>query len=178
MGLLGFGKISKAMAERLKPFGTKIVVYDPYVPVEIVDSIGIQQGDFESLIRKSDFISIHCPLTEETKNIIAEKELKKMKQNVYLINTSRAGIVDQNALFMALKEGWIAGAAVDVFDREPPEPNNPLLGLENLISSPHIGWYSENSRNEVAPKGTYEIVRMLKGGKPLNIVNKKAGLCT
>lgn len=173
VGLIGFGMIARAVSERLKPFGTKILIHDPYVPREVIESSGCVARDFGTLIKESDFISIHCPLTRETRNIIREKELRQMKKNAYLINASRAGIVDQSALFVALKEAWIAGAAVDVFDREPPEPSNPLLSLENLISSPHIGWYSEDSRNEGATKATHEIVRILQGKKPLNIVNTR-----
>lgn len=171
VGLLGFGRIARAVAERLKPFGMKMLVYDPYVSGDIILSMGLESKNFESLVRESDFISIHCPLTSETSKMIAENELKQMKKNAYLINTARAGLVDQNKLFTALQEGWIAGAAMDVFDREPADPSDPLLSLENLISSPHIGWYSEDSRNEAARKGADEIVRILRGKKPSNIVN-------
>lgn len=171
VGLAGFGRISRAVAERLKPFGTEILVYDPYVPRDIIESMGLKLTEFGSLIKKSDFISLHCPLTDETRRMIGEKELRQMKKNACLINTARAGLIDQDALFRALKEGWISGAALDVFDKEPPEPGDPLLGLENLISSPHIGWYSMDSRDEAARRGADEIVRILEGKRPLNIVN-------
>jgi D-3-phosphoglycerate dehydrogenase len=171
VGLIGFGRIGKAVVSRLKPFGPKIIVYHPRVSREIVEKAGCALVELRTLIRESDFISFHCPLTKETNKMIGEKELKQMKQNAYLLNTARAGIVDQNALFSALKEGWIAGAALDVFESEPPEPTNPLLSLENLTCSPHIGWYAEDTRVEAAKKGAEEIVRILKGERPVNIVN-------
>jgi D-3-phosphoglycerate dehydrogenase len=171
VGLIGFGGIAKAVVSRLKPFGPKIIVYHPRVSRGIVEEAGCGLVELGALIQESDFISLHCPLTKETNKMIGEKELKEMKRNAYLINTSRAGIVDQKALFKALKEEWIAGAGLDVFEKEPPEPSNPLLSLANLISSPHIGWYAEDTRSEAAKKGAQEIVRILNGERPLNIVN-------
>lgn len=170
-GLIGFGRVAKAVVSRLEPFGPKIIVYHPRVSRGIVEAAGCALVELGTLIRESDFISLHCPLTKETNKLIGEREFRQMKQNAYLINTSRAGIVDQNALLKALKEGWIAGAALDVFEREPPEPSNPLLSLSNLIASPHIGWYAEDTRSSAAKKSAQEIVRILTGKRPLNIVN-------
>ena len=173
VGLLGFGRIAKAVVSRLRPFGPRIIVYHPRVTKEAIEAAGCALVNLDCLITESDFLSIHCPLTSETRGLLGEKELKQMKENSYLINTARAGIVDQQALQKALREHWISGAALDVFENEPPDRSEPLLSIENVICSPHIGWYAEDSRKAAADKGAYEVVRILKGERPLNVVNKQ-----
>ncbi len=172
VGLLGFGRITKAVIRRLKAFGSRIIVHDPYVPDNDIRDEGCEPVSLNRLFLESDFLSIHCPLTRETKNLVDENALKCLKKTACIINTSRAGIVDEEALLSALSKQYIAGAASDVFTHEPPEPNDPLVCHPNFIATPHIGWYSEESRNEAAQKAAEEIVRILAGGIPINLINR------
>jgi D-3-phosphoglycerate dehydrogenase len=168
LGLFGLGRIAKAVVRKAKGFDFQIIAYDPYISkakekVELVS--------FSELLSNSDFISIHVPLTQETKHFFGEEEFKAMKKDAYLINTARGAIVDEFALYRALKEGWIAGAALDVMKKEPPDPKNPLLKLDNLIITPHISYYSEESYAELKTKAAQAVLDVLKGGLPKAIVN-------
>jgi D-3-phosphoglycerate dehydrogenase len=171
VGLLGFGRITKAVIGRLKSFGSHILVHDPYVSDDDIRDEGCEPVSLNRLFSESDFLSIHCPLTKETENIVDESALRRMKKSVCIINTARAGIVDEEALLSALREQRIAGAASDVFLREPPSQNDPLVRHPAFIATPHIGWYSEESRNEAANKAAAEAVRILSGEVPINLVN-------
>jgi D-3-phosphoglycerate dehydrogenase len=171
VGLLGFGRITKAVIGRLRPFGSHILVHDPYVSDDDIRGAGCEPVSLNRLISESDFLSIHCPLTKETENLVDENALRRMKKNACIINTARAGIVEEEALLRALREQRIAGAASDVFLREPPAPNDPLVGHPGFIATPHIGWYSEESRNDAANKAAAEAVRILSGKVPINLVN-------
>ena len=171
VGLLGFGRISRAVIEKLKPFGSQILVHDPYVPDDMIKNKGVEPVSLNRLFSESDFLSIHCPLNKDTENVVNESALRCMKKNSFLINTARAGIVDEEALIRALREERIAGAASDVFFHEPPAPDDPLVRHPSLIVSPHIGWYSEESRNEAAIKAAAEAVRILSGKVPVNLIN-------
>lgn len=171
VGLLGFGRITKAVIGRLRSFGSHILVHDPYVSDDDIRDEGCEPVSLNRLFSESDFLSIHCPLTKETENLIDESALRRMKKNACIINTARAGIVDEAALLRALREQRIAGAASDVFLREPPAKNDPLVSHPGFIATPHIGWYSEESRNEAAIKAAAEAVRILSGKVPINLVN-------
>jgi len=171
VGLLGFGRITKAVIEKLRPFGPHILVHDPYVSDDDIRSEGCESVSLKRLFSESDFLSIHCPLTRETKNLIDKSALRRMKKTVCIINTARAGIVDENALLRALREQRIAGAASDVFLHEPPAQDDPLVCHPGVIATPHIGWYSEESRIEAASKAAEEAVRILSGKVPINLVN-------
>ena len=137
LGLFGLGRIARMVAQKALGFGFKIIAYDPYVPR--VDD-GIKLVEFSQLFSDSDFISIHSPLTEETRHSFGENELKAMKKTAYLVNTARGSIIDEKALYKALEGRWIAGAALDVMEKEPPDWENSLLKLDNLIISPHISF--------------------------------------
>jgi D-3-phosphoglycerate dehydrogenase len=170
LGLFGLGRIGRAVARKATGFNFKIIAYDLYISeanekVELVS--------FSQLLSNSDFISIHVPLTQETKHSFGEAEFKAMKKDAYLINTARGAIVDELALYRALKEGWIAGAALDVMEKEPPEPNDPLLKLDKLIITPHISYYSEESYAELKTKAAQAVLDVLKGELPKAIVNPK-----
>jgi len=141
LGLFGLGRIARMVAQKSLGFGFKILAFDPYVSK--ADS-GIELVDFSQLLSDSDFISLHTPLLKETRHAFGENEFKKMKKTAYLINTSRGPIVDEKALYQALKNRWIAGAALDVMEKEPPDWNSSLLQLDNLIITPHISFYSED----------------------------------
>lgn len=168
LGLFGLGKIARMVAQKALGFGFKVIAYDPYV--SILDS-KIEMVHLERLLSDSDFLSIHVPLTEETKHSFGERELRSMKKNSFLINTSRGPIVDEKALYQALKEKWIAGAALDVMEKEPPDWEDPLLKFENVIMTPHISFYSEESYRELKTKAAGAVLAVLKGEKPLSVVN-------
>jgi len=169
LGLLGFGKIARMVAQKASGFGFKIIVCDPYVSK--IDR-EIKLVKFSQLLSDSDFISIHVPLTEKTKHSIGNDELKKMKKTAYLINTARGAIINEKALCKALENEIIAGAALDVMEKEPPDWNNPLLKLENIIISPHISFYSEESYVELKTKAAEAICSVLRGELPRTTVNK------
>ena len=140
LGIVGFGRIGYEVAKRAKAFEMEVLVYDVVLDklMDRVREVGARGLSFEELLRESDFVSIHVPLTPQTRHMIGEEELKAMKPTAYLINTSRGSVVDEEALLRALKEGWIAGAALDVYEVEPPT-NMELIRLPNVVCTPHIG---------------------------------------
>lgn len=168
LGLFGLGKIGRAVAEKTSRFGFKIIACDPYVAK--VDR-EIELAEFPQLLSDSDFISIHTPLTKETRHIFGENELRAMKKSAYLINTARGSIINEKALYKALKDKWIAGAALDVMEKEPPDWKNPLLKLNNLIITPHVSFYSEESYVDLKTKTAEAVLFVLKGGLPRAMVN-------
>lgn len=168
LGLFGLGRIAKMVAQKASGFGFKIIAYDPYVSK--VDD-GIELVEFSKLLSNSDFISIHSPLTDETRHLFGENKLRAMKKTAYLINTSRGSIVDEEALYNVLKNKWIAGAALDVMEKEPPDWKNLLQKLDNLIITPHISFYSEESYVELKTKTARAVLSVLKGELPRAMVN-------
>jgi D-3-phosphoglycerate dehydrogenase len=174
LGLVGIGKIGSAVAARAKGFGMKVMAFDPYIPKEIAEKLGVELVDLETLLKNADFISIHVPLTPETRGIIGEKELRLMKRTAYIINTARGPIIQEKALYKALKNGWIAGAGLDVYEKEPPDPDNPLFKLENVILTPHIAYYTKEAIWRLEMSAVEEAIRILQGKMPKNLVNKEA----
>jgi D-3-phosphoglycerate dehydrogenase len=174
LGLVGIGKIGSAVAARAKGFGMKVVAFDPYIPKEIAEKLGVELVDLETLLKNADFISIHAPLTPETRGIIGKKELRMMKRTAYIINTARGPIIQEKALYKALKNGWIAGAGLDVYEKEPPDPDNPLFKLENVILTPHIAYYTKEAIWRLEMSAVEEAIRILQGKMPKNLVNKEA----
>jgi len=168
LGIIGLGRIGTATAKKALGLGFKVQAYDPYVSHTDLDVAFV---DFDELLRTSDFVSIHTPLTDETYHIISREELRKMKKEAFLINTARGAIIDESSLYGALRVGTIAGAAVDVFEHEPPLPNNPLLKLDNFIVTPHSSFYSEQSNDLLQLETTRAVVSVLKGGSPRSLVN-------
>ncbi len=173
IGIIGLGKIGRAVVARAKGFGMEVIAYDPYLDKELVKALNVKLVDLDTLLRESDFVSIHAPLLPETRGIISERELKMMKKTAYLINVSRGPIVDEKALYKALREGWIAGAGIDVYEKEPPDPGNPLFKLENIVLTPHIAWYTEDAFRRLEMSAANEAVRILQGQLPRNLVSKK-----
>jgi D-3-phosphoglycerate dehydrogenase len=167
LGLIGFGRIARAVAERAKVFGFKIIAYDPYVPKEVFEKANVQSVGFDYLLKESDIISIHVLLTEETRHMIGEQEFKKMKKSAFIVNTSRGAVIDENALIKALKEKTIAGAALDVFEKEPLSKDSPLLQMDNVILTPHIAWYSEEAMLDQKRKTALNVKYVLTGRPPL-----------
>jgi len=168
LGLFGLGNIARAVAKKASGFGLKIIAYDPYISKADHE---IELVKFSKLLSVSDFISIHAPLTIETRHYFGENELKKIKKTAYLINTARGPIIDERALYLALEEKWIAGAALDVMEEEPPDWKNSLLKLDNLIITPHVSFYSEESYVELKTKTAKTLLSVLKGELPGAIVN-------
>ncbi|MDH6136739.1 D-3-phosphoglycerate dehydrogenase [Kitasatospora sp. MAA4] len=137
-GILGFGKVGRLVATRLQALDMRIVAHDPFVPADAMAQVGVLPVELAELMRESDFLTIHLPLTAQTRGIVGEAELALAKSSLRLLNTARGGIVDEFALAQALKENRLAGAALDVFEVEPPE-SSPLLGIDSVIATPHIG---------------------------------------
>lgn len=171
LGLFGLGRIARVVAQKASGFGFKIIACDPYVS-KVDDEIELVE--FSKLLSNSDFISIHSPLTDETRHLFGENNLRAMKKTAYLINTSRGSIVDEEALYNILKKRWIAGAALDVMEKEPPDWENLLLKLDNLIITPHISFYSEESYVELKTKTAKAVLSVLKGKLPRAMVNPQA----
>ena len=171
LGIIGFGNIGRAFSKRALALGFNLIAYDPYLSKESLQTYAVELVPLEQLLRSSDIISIHCPLTQETRGMIGEAEFKKMKPTAYLINTARGPIVNGQALYKALKEGWIAGAGLDVMEKEPPDPNDPLLTLDNLVVTPHYASYTEEAYQELHVKVAEGAVQVLTQGYPKYWVN-------
>jgi D-3-phosphoglycerate dehydrogenase / 2-oxoglutarate reductase len=171
LGLLGFGKIAKALASKVQPLGMKALVYDPYLEPALIAQHGGEAANLDRLLAEADAISIHVPLSPETRNLIGQRELARMKPTAFLINTSRGGIVDEQALAVALKEGRLAGSALDVLSVEPPPADHPLRQAPNMILTPHLAFYSRESVIELQTKAAEEVARALKGEPPRSPVN-------
>ena len=170
IGIIGLGDIGTTVAKRLRAgFGVRVLGYEPYRRSEEYSRIGLELVSLEKLLRESDIISIHAPLTDETYHMIGENEIEKMKEGVVIVNTSRGAIIDQKALAKALKEGKIASIALDVLEKEPPDLDEPLLNSDKVIVTPHVAWYSEYARRDLQEKVVDTILRFVEG-KPLDNV--------
>jgi len=166
LGIVGLGAIGKAVARRAKGFDMEILYYDISRDRDYEKRFGVKFADLDKLLRNSDIVTIHVPLTEATTHLIGARELKKMKTRAFLINTSRGRVVDEDALYRVVKNGSIAGAALDVYSKEPPGPDFRLLNLRNVVSTPHIGGYSEEANIAMGTITAEEVVKVLKGKKP------------
>src|SRR2546426_3626764 len=173
LGLLGFGKIAKAVALKVQPLGMKVLVYDPYLEPELVTRHGAEAVSLDRLLAEADAISIHVPLSPETRNLIGPRELARMKPTAFLINTSRGGIVDEQAVAIALKENRLGGAALDVLSPEPPPLDHPLRQAPNVILTPHLAFYSRESVIKLQTKAAEEVARALRGESPRSPVNRE-----
>jgi glyoxylate reductase len=171
LGIVGMGKIGKAVAERAKGFRLNLIYTDSKQLPEIESNLGARFKSLEELIDESDFISLHCPLTIQTRGLIDQKVLKSMKRSSILINTARGPIVVTDALLQALREGWIRGAALDVTDPEPLPPHHPLYDLPNCLIVPHIGSATYGTRRRMAEMACENLLAGLEGEKIPNPVN-------
>jgi glyoxylate reductase len=170
LGIFGLGRIGEALAKRAKGFDMKVFYHNRSRKVEVEEVLGIEYVDKEKLLRESDFICVLMPFTPETKNYIGAAELSLMKQSGVLVNTARGGIVDEVALYEALKNGDIWGAGIDVFEEEPVKTNHPLLSLPNVVALPHIGSASVNTRLKMALLAAENLLQGLQGETPKNLV--------
>jgi len=167
LGLIGFGRIAKAVAKRAKGFGFHIMAYDPYLSQDSFYGTSVQKVDLDVLLREADIISIHTILTDETRHMVGENEINLMKKGVYLVNTSRGAIIDEKALTEAIVSRHIAAAALDVFEREPLQTDDLLLHMSNVILTPHIAWYSEESMENQKREVALDTRKVLIGEAPI-----------
>jgi len=171
LGSIGVGNIGHEMFKLAKPFGMRHIGYDPYIKQEAVDDVNVKLVDMDTVLTESDFVNISCPLNKETRHLIGEKELRKMKKTAFLINTARGPVVDEAALIKALKEGWIQGAGIDVFEQEPTPPDNPLLKLGNVIVTPHTICLTVEFYTTMWQEIAKQISQLTQGEKPIKLVN-------
>jgi len=172
LGLVGCGSIGRMTARKAQCFSLKILGYDPYLDKSLAKEYGITLVSLPELLKESDFVSVHTPLNKETRHLMREKEFRQMKPTAYFINTARGSIVDEPALIKALQEKWIAGAGLDVFEKEPVDPDNPLLKMDNVVVTPHSASYSDEAFSLPAKIVLQETVRVLSGRWPKNAANK------
>lgn len=171
LGVVGFGNIGRQVGERAVGLQMKVLAYDPYLPSGATPPAGVEYARLEDVIARADFITLHLPLTPETKGLFGRENLLKMKKNAYLINCARGGIVDETALYEVMKSGHLAGAALDVFEEEPCGPL-PLFELDNVLASPHTGASTKEAQVKVAVELAEVFVAFLLEGKIRNAVNK------
>ena len=171
LGIIGFGRIGRLIVSKAKAFGLEVIVFDEYISQTVVEGEGATQVALPELLARSDFITIHAPLTTETHGLLGEQEFQQMKSTAYVINSARGGIINTVALHRALAEAWIAGAALDVLPEEPPNPDEPLLELENIILTPHVAFLSEESGYDLQVAAATELARVLAGQMPESVVN-------
>ena len=172
IGIIGFGRIGQAMARRAKGFGMKILYYSRTRKEKAEKELDAKFVDLETLLKESDFVSLHVPLTKETYHLIGERELRLMKSTAILVNTARGKVIDTKALIKALKEGWIAGAGLDVFEEEPYY-NEELFSLDNVVLAPHIGSATYGAREGMAELVAKNLIAFAKGEIPPTLVNKE-----
>jgi len=172
LGVIGCGNIGRITARKAQCFGLRVLGYDPYVDKSLAKEYGITLVSLPRLLKEADFISVHTLLDEKTRHLIGEKEFKQMKPTAYFINTARGSVVDEPALIKALQEKWIAGAGLDVFEKEPIDSDNPLLKMDNVVVTPHSASYSDAASKRCRISVGQETARVLSGKWPKNVVNK------
>jgi D-3-phosphoglycerate dehydrogenase len=170
LGLIGLGAIGTAVAKRAAGFDMRVLVYDPFIGADTIREVGAEEATLDDLLSESDFVSLHVPLTGDTRAIITTSSLSHMKPTAYLINTARGELVDEDALYAALIDGRIAGAGLDVFANEPPVGND-LVDLPNVVATPHIGSHSAESTTNVSTMAAENTVLVLEGRPPISQVN-------
>jgi D-3-phosphoglycerate dehydrogenase len=171
MGFIAFGRIARALAERVSGFGMTLLAYDPYVDQETIARHGAEKAEFEELLRRADFLSVHCPLTDDTHHLLGAKEFGLMKEGVFLVNTSRGPVVDEAALVDALRAGKVWAAGLDVFEQEPLPLDSPLRAFDNVILTPHVGANSEESVADLYHTGVQITIDVYHGRWPQGVVN-------
>ncbi|MEM2110793.1 MAG: glyoxylate reductase [Candidatus Bathyarchaeia archaeon] len=173
IGIIGLGRIGASVAKRAKGMNMRILYYDAYRNKKLERELGVEYVELETLLKEADFVTIHVPLLPSTRHLINEERLRMMKKTACLINTSRGAVVDEKALYKALSEGWIWAAGLDVWEKEPTDPSNPLLKLENVTAAPHIASASYETRTKMAIMAVENLIATLEGRIPTNLVNKE-----
>ncbi|MGG1400249.1 C-terminal binding protein [Bacillus salipaludis] len=166
VGLLGFGRIARRVAQKLKPFGVRLLIHDPYISQEVCTEYAVEAVSFEELLEQSTILSLHVPLGSETRSIIRYEQLKMMPKGSFVFNTCRGGVINEEDLIRAIREGHIAGAGLDVLDTEPPNPNYPLLQMNEVFITPHSSYISEEAVLELKTKTCQNIIDGV-AGRPL-----------
>jgi D-3-phosphoglycerate dehydrogenase len=171
LGVLGLGKIGSRVALYGIAFGMKVIGYDPFVPKEYAEKLGVELKDLDDVIKESDYLTLHLPKNKDTANMINAEKIKMMKDGVRIVNCARGGVINEQDLYEALKSKKVAAAALDVFDKEPPDPTNPLLTLDNAVTVPHLGAATVEAQVNVAIDVVEQIIDVLKGGSARAAVN-------
>lgn len=170
LGIIGLGRIGSEVARRAQGLGMKVIAYDPFISQDKAERLGVGLCGLKELLSQVDYLTVHVPLIPQTKNLIGEKEIKLMKKNVRIINCARGGIIEENSLYQALKEGEVRGAALDVFENGKPF-GSPLMKLESVVLTPHLGASTEEAQRRVAIDIACQVVDALKWNKVKNAVN-------
>ncbi|RBQ24235.1 Glyoxylate reductase [Candidatus Methanobinarius endosymbioticus] len=170
LGVVGMGRIGSQVVSRCKAFEMDAIVYDPYLPKKVAKQMGVELDDLETVLKKADVITIHVPLTPETKHLISNKEIDIMKDDAFIVNCARGGIIDEEALYNALSNDKLGGAALDVYEEEPPK-NSKLLTLDNIVVTPHIAASTKEAQRDAAIIVANEVIEVIKGGTPKNVLN-------
>jgi D-3-phosphoglycerate dehydrogenase / 2-oxoglutarate reductase len=174
LGVIGLGRIgSRVSAVAQQAFRMKVLVHDPYLPADFVGLLGVTRVDLDELLSRSDFVTIHVPLTPNTKHMLNSARIGSMKRGAFLINAARGGLVETEALAKALVDHHLAGAALDVLEDEPPRSDNPLLGLENVLITPHSAALTEEAMSRMGMTAAEDIVRVLRGQSAINLANRQ-----
>jgi D-3-phosphoglycerate dehydrogenase / 2-oxoglutarate reductase len=171
LGILGLGKIGTEVAKRAQAFGMRIVAYDPFLSVEKAQQLNVELGNVEEVLKEADFVTVHVPLTSQTKHLIGAKELALMKKGSFVLNCARGGIVDEQALIQSIKDGKTAGAAIDVYETEPPPMDNPLFKVPQIVVTPHLGASTEEAQQNVAIEIAKQVADCLLGRGIRNAAN-------
>lgn len=172
LGIVGLGRIGRSLVRKVQGLELELIGYDPYLSDDIFRMLGVRRHyDLEDLLAEADIVSLHVPLTPETYHLIGDEALARMKERAILVNTCRGKVVDGQALLKALNDGRISAAGVDVLEKEPPDPSDPLLTCDKLIVTPHAAWYAEESLDRLKDYGMDEVVRVLNGKRPRFVVN-------
>jgi len=167
IGLVGFGAIGKQVAQRLNGFNCKVKAFDPIADEEVAAGLSVDLLSLEEVIQTADILSLHCPVTEKTRKMVNSSMLGNMKLGSYLINTARGELVDEEALFVALQSGKLSGAALDVFSSQPPGAENPLLGLPQVVATPHMGSHTDGATNAMGWRALNDCLAVLRGEEPM-----------
>ncbi len=174
LGIVGLGRIGQSLVPRAKAFGMGVIAFDPFVPDAAMEQMGVEKVDMDSLLRESDYISLHTALTPQNRGMIDMEALQKMKPTAYIINTARGGLINEADLVQAVKDGVLAGAALDVTDPEPPPPSSPLLQLDRLILTAHTAQYSNEAVVDLRQSVEENVFSVLRGHLPPGLLNSQA----
>mgnify|MGYP001270259043 FL=1 len=172
IGLLGFGQIARNVAQKFKAFGVTIIAYDKFVDDKVFEEYGVTRVSFEELLERSNLLSLHVPLTDETRNMLNYEQLKKLPKGAFVVNTCRGGVIVEDDLVKLIKEKHISGAGLDVLLSEPPEKDHELLQLDEVIITPHAAYFSIEAEEQMQRETAWNVVRVVQNETPKNIVNK------
>jgi len=173
LGLVGMGRIGREVCRKAQAFGMRVLAWDPYLSPEQFKAMGAEPATFEAMLSEADFVSVHAPLNSETKGLIGERAFGLMKPTAYLINSARGPVVDEAALIEALRNGKIAGAGLDVLESSLPSRDNPLFSMDNVIVTPHVAFFSQDSLIELRTRASQAVVDVLSGRVPGNVANPR-----